>query len=90
MHHSLSRGEYSWAAVSWYNREQKELNASMSNLHARIEALLQRLIIIGMKVEDIYLNFRFISKQRAFKEIVQPEKGGSIGVPIGSPLLCTQ
>jgi hypothetical protein len=38
--------------VSWYNREQKELNASMSNLHARIEALLQRLIIIGMKVED--------------------------------------
>jgi hypothetical protein len=44
----------SWAAVSWYNREQKELNASMSNLHARIEALLQRLIIIGMKVEDIY------------------------------------
>jgi hypothetical protein len=54
MHHSLSRGEHSWAAVSWYNREQKELNASMSNLHARIEALLQRLIIIGMKVEDLY------------------------------------
>jgi hypothetical protein len=48
------RGEYSWAAVSWYNREQKELNASMSNLHAKIEALLQRLIIIGMKVEDMF------------------------------------
>jgi hypothetical protein len=38
---------YSW--VRLYNREQRSLANSMSRIHTRVQALLQKLILIGKK-----------------------------------------
>ena len=43
-----------------YNREQRDLTHSMSRIHTRVQALLQKLFFIGTKVDEKFTNLVFL------------------------------